>query len=620
MPYAWSMSADAIVYCLERVSDYRDFERLCSAFLAGVGYPGIDPLGGAGDEGRDAIIRDDGTGRKIVFAYTVRSAWRAKLAHDCKRVHEMGHAPGLFVFVCTEALSAAEKDFAHGFVTEKIGCTLDLFDLERLRVELVGPQRHLIAQHASIFTPPFFPQRGGQSLAESRDTLLIDHVAGDHALATWLARRLSLAGYRTWCQGTAPLAGEDADETVRKLIDVRAQLYLPVVSLASFSDDAFLERCTIATTRENVVLPCSTLIDYPDGRAPSRLTKLEPAYFSTSWNTGLEQVFARLTALGIRPSLEIDRGRQIALRDYLPTRVTVAQPEPVFANVFPLVLPQKMLVIDLRRPLTEAEVFNLRLQWAFVEVNQYTLVAFVPPPEDAVPAQKVHRTPELLWREVPQKDGKKTVNLAKELVWRGLEVVCAQKGLQFCSDRRVFYFPEHESGAWNQSIHHVDGRATTVQLTGMRTKGWGDHASPFLYQLAPRFAPQWDFDGTWSVMLRIYIRVTTLENTVFEGKEIGRRRKIVSRSWWNKEWLARLLGVVQALETSPGRIEVGEGSRAMVMSTKPLSWECPVGLDVSVLSDLSDIGEEIATYRTRDDDDDVSNEASESVPKGVAHD
>lgn len=616
MLYDLSMSADAIVYCLERVSDYRDFERLCSAFLAGAGYPGIDPLGGTGDEGRDAVIRNDGSGRKVAFAYTVRSDWRAKLAHDCKRVHEMGHAPNVIVFVCTEPLSAPEKDFAYSFVAEKYGWTLDLFDLERLRVEFVGPQRHLIAQHAGIFTPPFFPQRGGQSIAESRDTLLIDHVTGDHALATWLARRLSLAGFRAWCLGTAPLAGEDADGTVRKLLEVRVQLYLPVVSPVSFLDAVFLERCTIATTKEDFVLPCSTLVDYGDARAPSRLTKLAPAYFSTSWNTGLEQVLARLTALGIRPSLEIDRGRQIALRDYHPIRVTVAKPEPVFANVFPLQLPKKMLVIDLRRPLTEAEILHLRGRWAFVEVNKYSLVAFAHPPEEAVPAEKVHRTPELLWQEVPQKDGKKTFDLAKELAWRSLEVVCAQKGLKFCSDRRVFYFPEHESGPWNQSIEHVDGRATTVQLTGMRTKGWGDRASPFLYQLAPRFAAQRDFDGSWNVVLRIYIRVTTPEGAPFEGKEIGRRRKIVSKSWWNKEWLARLLGVVQALETSDSRIEIGEGDRAVVMHTKPLSWECPIGLDVLALSGLSDIGEEIATCRTRDDDDDDNDEASENVQQG----
>jgi hypothetical protein len=33
------MSVDPIVYCLERVSDYRDFERLCTALLAGGDYP-----------------------------------------------------------------------------------------------------------------------------------------------------------------------------------------------------------------------------------------------------------------------------------------------------------------------------------------------------------------------------------------------------------------------------------------------------------------------------------------------------------------------------------------------------------------------------------------------------
>lgn len=251
LAYHCTMSADPIIYCLERVSDYRDFERLCSALLASAGYPRIDPLGGTGDEGRDAIIKSDEAGLKISFAYTVRSDWRVKLASDCKRVHDKGHDPDLFVFVCTEALSASEKDFAHKSVAEKYGWKLDLFDLERLRVQLVGPQRYLIAQHPSIFTPPFFPQRGGQSVAESRDTLLIDHVASDHALATWLARRLSLAGFRTWCHGTAPLAGENADETVRKLLEARASHYLPVISTTSLSDTMFLERCTIAATKED---------------------------------------------------------------------------------------------------------------------------------------------------------------------------------------------------------------------------------------------------------------------------------------------------------------------------------------------------------------------------------
>lgn len=156
-----------------------------------------------------------------------------------------------------------------------------------------------------------------------------------------------------------------------------------------------------------------------------------------------------------------------------------------------------------------------------------------------------------------------------------------------------------------------------MQLTGERTKNWGDRASPFLYQLAPRFRPQRDFDGTWHVVVNIYIRVTTSEGAMFEGKEIGRRRKIVSRSWWNQQWLARLLGVVQALQTSEGRIEIGQGSRAVVMQTKPLSWECPVGLDVLALSGMSDIGQEIAQFRVRDDEEDEDGETSSAL-EGVS--
>lgn len=601
------MSADSITYCLERLSDYREFERLCSALLANAGYPNLDPLGGTGDEGRDAIIRSDETGRKISFAYTVRSDWRVKLASDCKRVFEKGHGPDTFVFVCTEALSATEKDFAHNSVREKYGWKLDLFDIERLRVQLAGPQRHLIAQHPSIFSPPFFPQRGGQSISESSDTILIDHLSADSAVATWLARRLSLAGFRTWCHGTAPLAGENADESVRKLLEVRTNQYLPVISASSLSNSLFLERCTIASIREDFVLPCG-LLESQDSRLPSKLAKVTAANFKDSWNTGLGQVLARLNALGIKPALDPERGRQIALRDYLPTQVTVATPEPVFANVFRLQLPKTMLIFDLSRPLSEIEVYELRKKWAFVEVGAYRLIAFTAPPYNAIPSVKVARTPEFLWGVYPQKDGKNTIDLAKELAKRSLEVHCVQKGLKFCADRRVYYFPKAENEDWNQKIKHVDGRATTVQLTGERTKGWGERASRFLYQLAPKFSTRRDDDGTWSVIVKVYIRVTTLDGSMFEGKEIGRRRKSVSKSWWNKEWLARLLGVVQALQTSDGLIEIGEGTHALVMQTKPLTWLCPVGLDVQTLAAMSDIGEEIAQYRTRDDEDDDGEE------------
>jgi hypothetical protein len=608
------MSVDRFVYCLERLSDYREFERLCSALLAGAGYPRIEPLGGTGDEGRDAIIRNDSAGRPIVFAYTVRSDWRAKLKQDCKRVREKEHNPHSFVFVCNEALSASDKDWAHKYV-DSFGWTLDLFDLERLRAQLLGPQHHLVAQHPAIFAPPFFPQRGGQSLSDSKDTLLLDHHDADHALASWISRRLSLNGYRTWSRGTAPLAGENSDETVRLLMEARAVQYLPILSETSLADTLFLERCALAAAKSDFVLPCA--VTHAQAGVPSRLKSVLPADFSQSLKDGMAQVLRRLSGLGIQPDLEPERGRHIALRDYLPARVTVDKPEPIFANLFPLQLPASMLLYDLQRALSPTEVAALGKQWAFVEMNNYRLASFAPAPARALPVRKAERTPEFSWTDVSHKDGKRTEDLAKELARRSLEVACYQKGLELCPDRDVLYYPQRKHQDWNQSIKHVDGRPTTVQLTGTRTKGWGERASQFRYHLAPLFRPQHDHDGSWNVAVRIYVRCTDMDGQGYEGKEINRRRKVVTKSWWNKEWLARLLGVVQALETKDGFIEVGAGTRSVVMSTAPLRWDCPVGLDVQSLAGMPDIGEEIAACRERVDgeEDDDSPAVREKVQK-----
>lgn len=592
------MSADRIIYCLERLSDYRDFERLCSVLLAGLGYPQLDPLGGTGDKGRDAVIRSDDAGRSIVFAYTVREDWRVKLKGDCNRINDVGHSLDVLVFVCTEALSASDKDWAIAMVKETFGWELDLFDLERLRMQLVGPQKHLLAQHPSIFSPPFFPQKGGQSLVESRDTIVIDHVDSDHALATWLARRLSLAGHLTWCRGTAPLAGENPDDTIRALLELRAVQYLPVLSATSLNDGVFLERCIIAGAKEDFVLPCNGG-DIGDARVPTKLSKLSPAAFNTSWMTGLSQTLEKLKALGIAPQLDANRGRSIALADYLPMRVTVARPEPVFANIFRLSLPKVLNIFELRNTCDDDDLAELRKIWACVRLATNKLAAFTEPP---MSLKVVNRT-QSLWEDIPEKESVKTLNIVKELTRGSLGLACMKKGLLYCPDRRVFYFPTREKGEWNQSIRHVDGRKTTVQLTGERTKGWGDRASLFLYQLAPLFMPQRDPDGTWNMLVKVYIRVTTTEGAMFEKKEIGRRRKVVSKGWWNNLWLPRLLGVVQALETAEGVIEVGNGSSAIVMHTAPLKWQCPVGLDVAGLSGSYDLGEELAEYRTRDDDD-----------------
>ena len=595
------MSADPIVYCLEYLTDYRQFERLCSDIMAGTGYKDIDPIGGTGDRGRDAL-HESGSDpdNRTIFAYTVRSDWRRKLQEDCERIEAECHNPKKVVFVCTNTLSGNQKDEAKSFVSDRFGWALKLFDLERIRVLLAGDLHHLIAQHPSIFCPPWFPTRGGLSISSAADTIVIDHVSLDHALATWLARRLSLAGFRTWCYGTAPLAGEDADSSVRLLIKNRASQYLPILSPHALADVDFVGRCGAASAYDALLLPCwsSSLEGFA---LNAELQRVEPARFHENWSTGLRNVLDSLQSKGILADLDSDRSRGIALRAYVPEQVTKATPERVFTNVFPATVPKSILVCNLSRQIDTHTLEQLRRSWAFVVVSPVTLLSFEVPP-DSIPLEVTKHLPEYAWEAYEFLEGKRTVNVVKELIKRSLNVACFRAGTEWCEDRRVLYFPHTKGPLRNISFQHVDGRNTRVSVTGEKQYSWGANATRFRYQLGPIFRIGRDDAGDWWVTMRIYVRVTDCAGIPFQLKEITRKRKSVTKNWWNKEWLARTLGIMQALKYDGDAIEVGMGKRKVSVGTAPLEWECPISIDFEALDRVGDFQEEMAAMRHIDDE------------------
>jgi hypothetical protein len=167
------MAADHIIYCLEQLTDYDQFERLCHDLMARNGHAGIEPLGGSKDKGRDALHEGVGpSSEKTVFAYSVREDWSKKLGDDCRKIRGHNHACDRVAFLCTADFTATERDNAVQFVLDSFGWKLDLYGLERLRILLAADQT-AIAQHPQIFCPPFFPQVAGVSLAHARDHLVL---------------------------------------------------------------------------------------------------------------------------------------------------------------------------------------------------------------------------------------------------------------------------------------------------------------------------------------------------------------------------------------------------------------------------------------------------------------
>jgi hypothetical protein len=596
------VSADPIIYCLEHLTDYRQFERLCSDVMAGSGYRNIEPIGGSNDRGRDALFKSEDS--LTVFAYSVRSDWRAKLEQDCARIHEEEHNPTSIVFACTTSLSGSERDSTKAEVHARYGWQIEIYDLERLRVALASAQRHLVAQHPAIFCPPFFPQRGGLSISASADTLVIDHVDADHAVATWLDRKLSMLGFQTWCKGTAPLAGENIDDTIRTLIEKRAVQYLPFLSRESLSHQAFKDRCAIAGAREGLLLPCWA--DPVDAFLPgSRLVRIAPASFVENWAIGLNAVHQRLQANAIAPKFGLEQGRNIAIRANVPEPVIKSAPERVFANVFKVDVPKTLLIFEPNRDLGEELRNKMRKEWAFVCASPNQWLTFHELPR-TFERFFVRGRKELQWSIDEELAGRPTAHILRELIRRSLDVACHQAGLTWCPDRKIYFFQRDDGKDRKVPLRHVDGRQTHVGVTGERKLGWGERASQFRYQLGPRFRAGQDEDGTWWLTLRVYVRVTDTGGLPYQLKEIGRRRKAVTKNWWNKEWLARMLGVIQALETSEGIIQVGDDKTALIVSTDPLQWECPVSIDTEAMTRYEDFQREIAAARAIEEDDDDS--------------
>jgi hypothetical protein len=603
------MSADSIIYCLEHLTDYRQFERLCTDIMSQSGFPDIELLGGSNDGGRDAIHisrlnPDDIT----LFAYSVRADWENKLLNeDCQRIREERHQLNLLVFACTSSIPSTKKESVKKKVQDKFGWTLELFDLERLRTRLAGELRHLLAHHISVFPPQFFPTRGGLSVSECRDTLIIDHHLDDHALATWLARRLQLCGHRVWCYGTAPLAGENADDSIRLLVSQRASRFLPILSATSIADVDFVGRCAIAAGTEGLVLPCFFgPIDRT--KLPSKVQQLAGSDFSRSWAAGLTSVAEALQAQGIRPGLTEGQGRAVALRSYVPQPVSKQTPERVYANTFSVTVPDAILVCDLTHEMCNADKVALRRSWAFVEADARTFLAFENPPSSVALTESL-RLPSYDWRYYEYRYNKRSADVVKELIWRSLDVACASAGLQWCDDRRKFYFPVDTTPHRFLTFTHVDGRRARIAATGEHQYGSGDHAAPFRYQLCPTFRVGHDEAGAWWVTMRIYVRITDTAGTPHKKKAIIRRRKKVAKSWWNKEWFARTLAVMQALASEGSEISIGCGSGRLAVSTQPMGWDCPVAIDYQAVERIGDFQEEMASLRFMDDESGDDEEA-----------
>lgn len=149
------MAANPTVYCLEKLTDYSEFERLCHDLMFLEGYSFIEPLGGFKDKGRDAIHINK-SNQISIFAYSVRDDWKYKLSKDAANIDKHNHTCNELIFVTTSQPTTGERDKAIANIWNKYGWRLDIYGLERLRVLLDVKHPTIRSRYPQIFPPAFF--------------------------------------------------------------------------------------------------------------------------------------------------------------------------------------------------------------------------------------------------------------------------------------------------------------------------------------------------------------------------------------------------------------------------------------------------------------------------------
>jgi hypothetical protein len=223
-------------------------------------------------------------------------------------------------------------------------------------------------------------------------------------------------------------------------------------------------------------------------------------------------------------------------------------------------------------------------RWAFRKADDSTFLSFhFPPPEDT-DELKLNKKGGGLWEYMDDMDGIKISNLVPELIKKELIFHCQNKGLLFCTNSFLPYFPQGLLKSDRYYFNFFDGSKPFIKVYGERKYYKPGGSERYRYHYAPDFYIFRQSNGSFAVLLRIYIRLTDLSGKCLEVRKIVSRRKRLCQYWFNDEWSKRIIGIMRFLGPD-GKIEIGGTKKdRLVISSHPCCWEIPFSINEDALT------------------------------------
>jgi hypothetical protein len=606
------MAPNPTIYCLEQLTDYAEFERLCDDLMALEGYPEIEPLGGFKDKGRDAVHVSAHDGKATIFAYSVREAWRAKLAEDAGKIHLHDHDCNRMVFITTSAVTAGERDEAISFIEKQYGWELVLYPVERLRILLETTHPQVRANHPQIFPPSVLEALDRATRAEQHDHILVHYAPEDRAAAEWLARKLTAEGYLVWCEHLRHLGGERYPENIDEAIQNRAGCLVALYSRSSLANPDLVRQRAVALSFDH---------QHPHFFVPLRLDpipiegmdqitrQLVFVPFEKDWAEGLRRLLERLETSDC-PKI-LPNGQGLASITFSKDEILSPEPEQLISNCLQVLeLPRIIFGFTPAQPVPSERLAELKQAWAFRSERDGVYLSFHHPPDELAQTFQFQQSGSWSWSQRTSVKNISPANLVSELIRKCLAVACYRKGLLYCQDTHMVYFPFGLVEGDKIRYQWPNEKHSWINTTGERKYPSGKKEY-YRYHLSPDFWVSQYLGDDFTVLLRVRVRITDISGVPLPSRPSLSRRKALAKDWWNGEWLSRMLAICQFLSDGD-TISIGtKKTEQVIVSSIPITVTSTRGINEDALSPDYSAREDMLYLQ--DDEEDGQTEGAETL-------
>ncbi len=433
----------------------------------------------------------------------------------------------------------------------------------------------------------------GLQMNQERDHIFISYATEQSDMCDWLARKLASEGYAVWYDRLKLLGGEDWPSDIDKAIKERTFRMLALLSRESVvKPNPKGEWLTARAVGRELEIDDFLISLNADGLTaldiPWNLQTINYIPLHLNWANGLEQLLKKLESIDAPRALP--EGRQLAIRSTSLNAVVSEEPELLMSNCFRIrQLPHFVRKYRANRRISRHEQWKIQQEWACWHLDSRHFLAFHEPPEELAEKLALRSISEVNVHEADAVEGIPIRSVVVNLLYRSLEQLMKSKGLKRSERTREWYLPDGLLQGNRVSYRGIDGKGNWFLGVGERTYTTGGSGEMYRYHISPSFSH--DRVGVLPnhLTLRIRIYLTDSDGRQLAPRKSLSRRKHLCKWWFNHQWSARILGMMQFLADDSQMLRCGSTTeQQVIIDSMPITAISDKSLDDALVGEPDD--------------------------------